>query len=185
MTTDDKKHKLLELVREAAKQDKELREKYKIGDKFRFVRDRLQALLERLETNLKSKEIVKEDHTREVREDEQLVYVYLYNTQGMSFPSWKNMLSAKLFYEYSVNRPIYTEKKHIEKLIKSKENKLQHAYLTIALKQSYIIPSTSNDAFGNPLIKVKEGALKFDRLISFTHNNQDYVLDSQGNLIKK
>ena len=48
----DQEQKVLELVREAVKYDEELRAQYQIGDKFRFVRDRLQDLLTQLEQHL-------------------------------------------------------------------------------------------------------------------------------------
>ena len=45
------KEKLLKLVKDAIKQDESLREQFQIGDKFRFIRDRLHALLTRVEEN--------------------------------------------------------------------------------------------------------------------------------------
>ena len=192
MLIDDelKQHeKLVQLIREAIQHDVELREKYHVGNKFRFVQDRLHTLLDTLETQIKSvKSAEKESQKKEDSIHHVLVYVYLYNAQGLMLRSWSAMLTPKVFYEYSVNRPIYAEKKHIEALIKSKTNKQQHGYLTIAVHRDTIltVPDTAlKDTLGNSLIKVREGSLHFTHLVAFTHNGQDYVVNSQGELVKK
>ena len=95
------------------------------------------------------------------------------------------MVLPNVFYEYSVNRPIYTEKSQIDSFIRSRPNKQQHAYLTVAIKKQDMYPSQSQDSSGNMLIKVKEGSLRFEKLISFTYNDQDYQVDEEGEFIKK
>lgn len=180
------KHKLIETIRETLKADNELREKYQIGDKFRFVRDRLTKLLEQLENSLP---ISDRENSRGgvLSEEDTLVYVYLYNAQGVQFKTWQNLMNPKVFYEYSVNRPVYEKKDYIESLLRSKTNKVQHAYLTIAVNKDKILASTSEtkDAVGNPVIKVKEGSLRYENVVSFSHNGQDYVLNEDGMLVKK
>lgn len=186
---DNKKEQLLNLVRLAIQRDQELRKEYQIGEKFRFISDRLQALLSRLEHGFLSlnEEIATADVV--LQDDETLVYVYLYNAQGSKLQTWASMLTPKVFYEYSVNRPIYAEKSYVEAFIKSKHKVSQYAYLTIAIKRENILVLSSEDvekdAIGHPLIKVQEGSLHFDRLIVFTHGGSDYVLTKSGELIKK
>jgi hypothetical protein len=117
-----------------------------------------------------------------------LVYVYLYNAQGITFKTWQKMIGPGVFYEYSVNRPIYREQGLVESFIRSKANKQQHAYLVIAIKKEHILSAdadSSKDAINQPLIKVKEGELKINRLISFNYNGHEYVLNEAGTLIKK
>jgi hypothetical protein len=181
----ESKHQLVELVQEAIRRDNALREQYQIGEKFRFVRDRLQALLEQLEKHVRV--IVEEEKSSELEADETLVYVYLYNSQGIMLQTWLNMLTPKLFYEYSVNRPIYHDKSYIDLLLRSKVNKTQHAFLTVAVKQNSLLRAedASKDALGNPMVKIKEGALHFDKLVTFTHNGQEYTLSEERELIKK
>ncbi|OGT38574.1 MAG: hypothetical protein A3F11_04795 [Gammaproteobacteria bacterium RIFCSPHIGHO2_12_FULL_37_14] len=190
MTNDtDPQKKLLELVRTALKMDSDLREKYNIGNKFCFIRERLQNILTEVETKLTSLEQTHLQTTHEIMADDTLVYVHIYNAQGNVLKTWLKMLNPAVFYEYSVNRPIYSEKSHIEALIRSKPNKLQHGYLTIVVKTHDLIKipelEISKDAIGNILIKVKEGCLHFDKLISLTHNEQDYQLNATGELVKK
>ncbi len=185
---DDQKDKLLALVREAVEQDKALREKYQIGDKFRFIRERLQALLLRVEESFISHQNESKQAMIEVLPDEVCVYVYLYNAQGILFPSWQKMLHPSVFYEYSVNRPIYSEKPQVESFIRSKSNKMQHGYVVFAVKKDEIIQEGADigkDTIGNKLIKVKEGALRANKFLSFTHNNIEYVINAEGELVKK
>ena len=184
------KLKLLELVRSVVQYDKDLREKLGTADKFRFVRDQLQTLLDQIEKHAALLAAAEEKKTSQqgVGSDETTVYVYLYNAQGLSVPTWQNMLIPKLFYEYSVNRPIYMEEAHIEALVRSKASKAQHGYLAVVIKQKAILTTEETrklDTLGNPIIKVKEGSLDVSRLLGFYHNEIVYILNEDGRIIKK
>jgi hypothetical protein len=190
MSTDEKEQqkKLVDLIRDTVERDFALRKKYDIVYKFRFVRDRLNSLLEQLETHVETVRTSEEKNAPPAKTDDEIfAFVYLYNSQGLTLQTWINMLTPKLFYEYSVNRPIYLDKYHIESLIKSKANRVQHAFLTVAIKQNDLINNENapKDAMGNAVVKVREGSLKFERFIAMTHNDQDYVLTEQGILVKK
>jgi hypothetical protein len=182
----DQREKLLHFVRLANQQDTELREQYNIGDKFRFIRDRLQALLKHVEESLASEEADAEPRDESLAVDEVFVYVHLYNAQGLVLQTWQKMVSVGVLYDHSINRPIYTDKSHVDAFIRSKSNKAQHGYLSIAVKKITIQATEDlKDAFGNPIVKVKEGSLLFDKVIAFTHNGVDYVVKANGELIKK
>jgi len=179
--------KLIALVQETIHKDEELRTQYHIGEKFRFIRDRLHALLDTLEKNLQESfpEEKKSVHL-EASADEVMVHVYLYNAQGLQLRSWQGMVNPKFFYDYGVNRPVYGERNHIEAMIRSKSNKLQHAYLTFTVKRDDVVVSTDmRDSLGNPLIKLKENKLLPEKLMSFHHNDKNYILNSEGELILK
>lgn len=180
--------KLIELIQEALRQDEQLRQKYQVGEKFRFIRERLQTLLVEVQEGSIVKLVQKKKiAVVEAMENESLVYVHLYNAQSGSMKAWQSIVNPKAFFDYSVNRPIYREKAHIEAFIKAKANSMQHGYLTIAVQKDRFLPSRDDikDSMGNPLVKVKEGALRCERLVSFTHNGQEYVLNEEGSLIKK
>jgi intracellular multiplication protein IcmQ len=188
--TKDQQEKLLQLIREAVQQDQDLREKYQLGGKFRFISDRLNALVGHVEENISllKKETIKSQD--EPTEDETFVYIYLYNAQGLVFKTWQKMLSPSVFYEYSVNRPIYTDKAFVEAFIRSKQNKVQHGFLTVIIKKIDILKTPQGleppkDQIGNPLIKVREGTLLFKRLVSFTHNGHEYIVNEEGEIVKK
>lgn len=178
-------HQLVTLVNNIVAQDTALRAQYQIGDKFRFIRDHLQTLVTTLENQRQALEPVQKN-TSTTGVTHIPVYIYLYNTKGLILKSWQDMLMPKLFYEYSVNRPVYAEKRFIEEFLRSRNNLAQHAYLTAFIDPNDILSAEeSKDLIGNPLIKVREGSLHSSNFVVFTHNEQDYVLDARGNLIKK
>lgn len=177
---------LIALIRKIIEKDNALRMKYEISNKFRFVSDRLQGLLDQLEAEAAKALISEKTKSGATLEsDETLVYVHLYNANGLNFKTWKNMMIPKVFYEYSINRPIYAEKLQIDAFIRGKTGQAQHGYLTMAVKSSDVLTGELKDPIGNRLIKVKEGSLRFDKLIKFTHNNQDYEVNKEGELVKK
>lgn len=181
--------KLLQLLKEAVLQDEALRKAQQIADKFRFIREKLQATFELVEQEVRitTQHIQQQAKRNELQDDEITVYVYLYNAHGAVLSSWQNLLTPKVFYEYSVNRPLYVEESHIQMLLRSKTNKTQHAYLTVAVKTAHLIKSDAGgkDSLGNPLAKIKEGSLSIGKLLKFTFNEQDYGLNVKGELIKK
>ena len=98
------------------------------------------------------------------------------------------MITPKIFYEHSVNRPIYLEKGQVEAIIRSKKTKVQHAFLTVSIKQVDIIQSVSGaakDSLGQDTARIREGSLHFNKLISFTHNEHVYIINKNGELIKQ
>lgn len=179
--------KLLSVVRNAIKQDGQLRAELQVGDKFRFIRDSLTSLLTGLEAELVVLKEATEVAAVKVGEDDVNVYVYIFNSQGLDVASWRKMVSPEVYYEYSVSRPIYAEKEHIEKLIDSKPTRTQHGFITVSVKKDALLPvdEAAKDALGNQLIKVKEGALKIDRVVCFTHNSIDYTVGPKGEIAKK
>lgn len=181
------KEDLLKLVRDAMTQDQALREQFQIGDKFRFIRDRLHTVFERMEENLSH--IHKEEVAQEalVAEDEMVIFVHLFNAQGIVLKTWQKLLNPAVFYEFSVNRPIYTEKTFVETLIKNKPNKVQHAYVAIVVKKTDVITAADGavDAFGHPIVKVREGSIRAEKFVAFHHNDHIYRLTAEGELEKK
>ena len=186
----NQKIKILQLVRDAIQLDNELRGKYQVADKFRFIRDRLNGLATKVEENISAMRAEADKKITKMSEDETLIYVYLFNAEGLTMQTWQKMLTPSVFYEYSVNRPIYKEKAHVEAIVRSKANKALHGFLTIAVKKEDILNPPAGlaqpkDTIGNPVYKVKEGSLKIQRLVTFTHAENEYVLNEEGEMIKK
>jgi CRISPR/Cas system-associated exonuclease Cas4 (RecB family) len=181
------KEKLMQIVNAAVDKDNGLRAELKIGDKFRFIRERLLALQKNIDDTLKTIKTEVQENKSTLAEDEALVYVYLFNAHGIDLKSWIKMLHPSVYYEYSVNRPIYGEKSHIEAVIRNKTSRVQHGYLTVAVKKDLILRKGDEgfkDNLGNPLLKIKEGSLRPERLMSLTHNDHEYVLNEDGALEK-
>ena len=181
----DTKQKLLQLVRDAIAKDQSLRDQYGIGEKFRFITEKLNHLLAYVESEVAEAE-QETEKLLTVQADEQVVYVYLFNSQGIALPSWRKMVHESVLYEYSINRPIYLEKNQIDALIRSRSNKLQHAYLSIVVKKADIVQGKEiKDAIGNMLVKVREGSLKRDKILCFTHGGHEYLVSKEGEFIKQ
>lgn len=177
--------KLIQHVRQLIEHDISLREKYAVGEKFRFVRERLQELLQQLVAHAEVAQVAQAAEQSQPATDKVLVYVHLYNAQGTLLRNWSSMFLPKVFYEYSVNRPIYAEKNQIEAFLRTKKNKQHHGYLTIAVSREEIIfppKQAGEEAAQNPVVKVKEGSLHFNNLVSFTHNDIDYTVSATGEL---
>jgi hypothetical protein len=191
MSDKELKEKLQQLVQDSIRADKDLRAKFQIGEKFRFIQDRLQALNTRIQEELDALAVEIEKKTDKLAEDEVLVYVYIFNAHGLVLQTWQKMLSPSVFYEYSVNRPVYAEKAHVETFIRSRaSNKAQHGFLTIAIKKTDIQPlpkevKAAVDILGSPLIRIREGSLKPDKMFAFTYQEHEYVLDRAGHIVRK
>lgn len=185
MSNEKKKYEqLLALIHAAVQKDNELRDAHQIGERFRFVKDRLQALQASVEDQLAALLQIEAKATSQQADDEVVVYIYLFNAQGILLPTWQKMLSPGVFYEYSVNRPIYADRSQVEAFIRSKTNKTQHGYVLVHVKKTDILSSDGRDSIGGELVKVKEGALKFDRFVTFAYGGHEYKLNASGELIK-
>lgn len=184
---DDQKTKLLKIMQDVIQHDNALREKYQMGEKFRFIRDRLHGLLAKVEDELSIQQQENDSRSDVILENEVVIYIYLYNAQGQLFQTWHKLLNPSVFYEYSVNRPIYTEKADVEAFIRHKKNPTHHAYLAVAVLKEHVLNAEplQKDALGQPLIKVKEGSLKINRLMGFHHSGDEYTLDENNQLQKK
>jgi len=188
-TQADKDHyaKLVQLIKSVLQYDEALREKYKVGERFVFVRTRLQGLISELEAthSVVAQHQTTSEKDASVKEDYVTVYVYLYNAQGLQIRSWAALLTPKALYEHSINRPIFIDKNEIESLLRVKSNPMQHAYLTVSVVRNDVLSPPSEDQTKQIGLRVREGAFHIERIISLTHNGQEYTLDVGGELVKK
>ncbi len=177
--------KLIALIQTVVHHDDVLREKYDIGDKFYFVRRDIASLLSEFTSRYQPAEN-DTHHQQKISElatvPTQPVYVYLYNAQGMVLRSWAALMTPKALYEHSVNRPIYLNQGEAEELLRGKSNPAQHAILTVQVFSDDILLPTQPDILR---VKVREGALRVEHIISLRHNGSDYKVNAQGELIEK
>ncbi|MES2203772.1 MAG: type IVB secretion system protein IcmQ [Pseudomonadota bacterium] len=187
----DDKEKTRELYRDVemlVNEEKALRKKYGIGERYKAISSRLDAVLQsvRQAVSLPPQEVAIERSSPALSEGQQYVFVHLFNNKGKVLSRWEAMLSPRQLAEYSVNRPIYAEQKQVEAYIRSRPNDDEHAFLMMKIEQSDVLQrdeSTDNyDSLGHPLLKLKEGAFKEQGLIYFFHKGVRYIL-SCGHLI--
>jgi len=187
----DDKQKKREIYREVeslVKEEKELRKKYGVGDRYKAISSRLDALFKYVQeaVSLPKQEETVERASPALSEGQQYVFVHLFNNKGKILSRWEAMLSPRQLMEYSVNRPIYAEQKQVEAYIRSRPNDDEHAFLMMKVEQSDVLhgdESTHNyDTLGQPLLKLKERALKEEGLVYFFHKGTCYIL-SRGHLV--
>jgi hypothetical protein len=183
---------LLVTLRAIVAKEAALREQRQLGERFRFVREQLQVILEAT-VALAPVAVVSQAVAEAIEglADKRLVYVYLFNAQGLDLRSWHRMLTAQALYEHSINRPAYAEKTHIEALLRKKANLHQHAYLTVAVAPTEIqvlvaeTTDIADDALTHGTARLKEGSLRTGQLVAFTHNGVEYSVTAAGELVKK
>lgn len=186
----DDKESARELYRDVetlVNEEKELRKKFGIGDRYKAISSRLEALLRYVQqaVSIPQQEITLNRASPALVEGQQYVFVHLFNTKGKILSRWEMMLSPRNLFEYSVNRPIYEEQKQVEAYIRSRPNADEHAFLMMKVMQSDVLrvgDVKNSDSLGQPLLKLKEGALKEQELAYFFHNGERYIF-ARGHLV--
>lgn len=187
----DDKERTREIYREVeafVSEEKVLRKKLGIGDRYKAISSRLQALQQYVHdaVSLPQQEAAPERASPALSEGQQYVFIHLFNAKGKMLSRWEAMLSPRQLAEYSVNRPVYAEQAQVEAYIRSRPNDDEHAFLMMKVEQSDVLrgsESTDNyDPQGYPLLKLKEGALKEQGLVYFFHKGSCYIL-SRGHLL--
>ena len=183
MDEQEKKLKLLNYVKALVQVEQELRAKHNIGDSYRSIANRFKSLLNYIEENADVSEADLAELASQhgaVQEDEQYVYVYLFNMQGRILSRWISMLSPRSLAEYSVNRPVYEEEQEVEAYIRSRPNDDAHAYLVMKVNKTDVMhyqdQSNHRDSTGQPLLKLKERSLKPENLVAFVYKGDRYKL---------
>lgn len=115
----------------------------------------------------------------------QEVYIALYSSDGNQLLSWERILAN--LQRQMVSRPIYAEEKDVQYLIKSKDNKLNEAYVAISINPADILNLSSDkiplDKFGKPLLSLKDRSLNLENVNRFVHLSGTYHY-IKGHLIK-
>lgn len=177
-----------QIIKQASEAEAKLREKYKIGVRFNLIRTQLSAILEKiakeLGKNTDAKKQAEIDAEKQLKADETVVYVYLFNVNGKVIRTWQQLLTAQALFDHSVNRPIYLQKEHIEKIIRSKPNKDQQGYIEVIVKKQDVLEvgneKSLQDTQGHPLARIKQGSLQPNNIKMFVHSGKRYQLTRDG-----
>lgn len=152
-----------------------------IGKNLREIRDNFANQLEGGE-----QEKQPEPATRmALRSGQQEVFIALYSSEGNALQSWERILAN--LPRYVISRPIYANEVDVQTLIKSKENKINEAYVAVYINQSDILTLPPDkiplDRFGRALITLKDRAINLDNISRFIHFSGVYTY-TKGRLIK-
>ncbi|KTC68123.1 IcmQ protein [Legionella birminghamensis] len=120
-----------------------------------------------------------------LRSGQQEVFIALYSSEGNNLQSWERILAN--LPRQVISRPIYTDEENVKFMIKSKENKLNEAYISVFINQSDILllsaDKTPQDKFGKPLLTLKDRAINLENINRFVHYSGTYKY-MKGRLIK-
>tara|TARA_B100000508_G_C11433476_1_gene264672 strand:- start:547 stop:1188 length:642 start_codon:yes stop_codon:yes gene_type:complete len=177
-----------ELLKEVKAREAALRDATKIGVRFNVLRTQVDKALDEFEQALSNFHVDEDadevDHNKVLADDEMPVYIYLFNSQGHVFDSWKSMMKPSSIREYSVNRPVYLKLEHVEEVLRAKTPREHHGFVEVIVKKADILSfDAMHDKFHHPLARLKEGALKLERVLRFHVNRQDYQVSPDGKIL--
>jgi len=179
------------LIERAIKEEADLRERYALGARFSIIANQLNSLRDGAILHINNRE--NHNHIRDdfegvkIGEDERRVYVYLFNAQGSVLSSWGKLLARRALLDHSINRPIYTELNDIEELLRTKKELANHGYLEVIIKNEHILSDSKSfafrDALDHPLLRLKQGALKSEKIVRFVLEEKCYQVTEEGHLL--
>ncbi|MCP0913198.1 MULTISPECIES: Dot/Icm secretion system protein IcmQ [Legionella] len=120
-----------------------------------------------------------------LRSGQQEIFIGLYSADGNNIYSWERIVAN--LPRQMISRPIYAEEKDIKEIIKTKENKVNEAYVSIYVNQNDILPLAPDkiprDKLGKPLLSLKDKSLNLDNINRFIHISGIYKY-AGGRLVK-
>lgn len=121
-----------------------------------------------------------------LRSGQQEIFIALYSSDGSKLTSWERIVAN--LPKQIISRPIYADEKDLKDIIKTKENKVNEAYVSMYINQNDILPpardKTPVDKLGKPLLSLKNKSLNLENVNFFVHESGIYTF-SHGRLIKK
>lgn len=110
-------------------------------------------------------------------EDQVEAYVSLYNLDGKNMSKWEKILLS--LDRQIVTRPIYATEQAARASIRAKTTRQNDAYAAFYLAKADIIPPKDGkaplDRLGNPLLILKDTALKLSNITRFCHESGVYL----------
>ncbi len=177
---------LEQVISKALEAEVQKREAYGIGARFSVIATQLRSLKHWYSDSCSVVEEVGLAHEEEqqLAEDELFIYIYLFNANGTKAIYWKPLLSARALIDHSINRPIYAREAYVSELIRSKNTPEQHAYVKAVINKADVLMSESEsilqDKLGNPIVRIKHGALKAQSVVEFVHRGKCYQRGVNG-----
>lgn len=104
------------------------------------------------------------------------VYISLYSSDGAELSSWERIINN--LPRQLISRPIYAAEEDIKYLIRSKENKINEAYVAIYINEQDILNLSADkvmkDKFGKLLLNLKDKTLNLNNISRFVHYSGVY-----------
>lgn len=158
-----------------------------IGKKLRLLRD---EVAESIEDNVDEAKNRSSQSSRKLEAGRsgqmKMLYVSVYAFDGSNIQSWERILQH--LPNQVISRPVYENEEDVIASIRSKNNRMNEAYVAIYVDPQYILAQPpekiSIDRLGKPLLLLKDKAINLDNVDVFVHQTGTYRFVS-GRLVKK
>jgi intracellular multiplication protein IcmQ len=156
-----------------------------IGKNLQEIRDNFATQINAKQNLAKSARETASANQTIQRASQQEVFIALYSFEGNNLQSWERILAN--LPRQIISRPIYAEEEGVKNLIKSKENKINEAYVAVYIDQTDILKVHEDkiafDKFGKPLMNLKDRTLNVENITRFVHMSGTYSF-IKGRLVK-
>lgn len=185
--SDEQKETMLNAMDEAIKNGPWSKSRFlrAIGKNLNEIRENFVSKAHAMSSNQTQKETALVN-SLVLRSGQQEVFISLYSADGNNIQSWERIIIN--LPKQMISRPIYTQEEHVKALLKTKENKLNEAYVAVSINKTDVIPLPPDkaivDKLGNSLLSLKDNSLDLEHVSRFVHFSGVYQL-VRGRLIKK
>lgn len=155
-----------------------------VGKKLKQIRDDLAAKITAFEEDETSApEYVA--HRAHLSASHKLVYISLYSLEGINISSWERIIAN--LQRQIVSRPVYALEEDVQNIIKTKDKKINEAYVSFYVDQAAILDLSAEkiplDKLNKPMLVLKDNAINLENIEFFYHITGKYRY-SRGHLIK-
>lgn len=113
----------------------------------------------------------------EIKPGQREIFVSLYSSNGSSLQNWEKILNN--LSKQIISRPIYADEEAIRTIIKTKENRINEAYISLFIQETSLLvlpqDKISYDKLGQPLLTLKDNALSVENINRFEHYSGTYT----------
>lgn len=104
------------------------------------------------------------------------VFVGLYSLEGTNLQSWERIIAN--LRRQMVSRPVYANEADIQAIIKTKEKKINEAYVSIYIDPNDMLDLSTDkvpvDKLGKPMLVLKDSAIHLENIDYFMHVTGKY-----------
>lgn len=143
-----------------------------------FLRNTIKPLLAvREEAQAVQKALVREEAvetaTKTLTQNEQKVFITVYQSKGQNLALWETQLRS--LSSYVQGRPIYANEDDIRRALRAKLDQTNEAYVIVVIDRCSVMQNTQRtDRYGHPLLTLLPGAIETDNIIGFVHQGKQY-----------
>lgn len=155
-----------------------------IGKNLREIRDKFSEQLNASDQET-SKIASQLANRMALRSGQKEIFILLYSSDGSNMQSWERIVIN--LPRQMISRPVYANEEDLKALLKTKENKVNEAYISVYVNQGDLLSIPADkaplDKLGKSLLTLKDNVIRLDNVNRFVHlsGTYDYV---QGRLVK-